>query len=64
MPSHKPAIGRESAERRIVARYSVPIDVAREMWAGLGDELREERDYGDRRHEVTAAHLRDKALDN
>ena len=52
------------AERRIVARFTVPIDVAREIWADLADALREEGDYGDRRQEVLTAQFRDKAFDN
>jgi hypothetical protein len=59
-----PSIGRESAERRIVARLSVPIDAARTLWADLADALREEGGYGERRPEVAAAQFRDRALDN
>jgi hypothetical protein len=54
----------EPAERRIVARLVMPIDVAREIWADLADALREEGGYGDRRPEVLTAQFRDKALDN
>ena len=41
-----PSIGRESAERRIVARFTVPIDAARALWTDLADALREEGGYG------------------
>jgi hypothetical protein len=51
-------------ERRIVVRLSMPIDVAREIWADLADALREEGGYGDRRPEVLAAQFRDKCADN
>ena len=44
-----PSFGRESAERRIVARFAVPLDVARTLWADLAEALREEGGYGDRR---------------
>lgn len=46
-----PSIGRESAERRVVARLSVPIDAARTLRADLADALREEGGYGKRRPE-------------
>jgi hypothetical protein len=60
-----PSIGRDQpAERRIVARFTVPIDAARALWADLADALREEGGYGDRRPEVAAAQFRDRALDN
>jgi hypothetical protein len=54
----------EPAERRIVSRFSVPLDVARVMWADLSDALGEEGGYGDRRQEVTAAQFRDREFDN
>ena len=57
-----PSIGRESAERRIVARFTVPIDAARALWADLADALGEEGGYGDRRPEVAAAQFRDGQL--
>ena len=60
-----PSIGRDqTTERRIVARFTVPIDAARALWADLADELREQGGYGDRRPEVVTAQFRDKALDN
>ena len=60
-----PSIGRDQpTERRIVARFTVPIDAARALWADLADELREQGGYGDRRPEVVTAQFRDKALDN
>ena len=60
-----PSLGRDQpAERRIVARFTVPIDAARTLWADLADALREHGGYGDRRPEVAAAQFRDRALDN
>ena len=56
--------GHDPAERRVVARLAVSIDAAREIWADLADALGEEGGYGDRRHEVAAAQVRDRALDN
>jgi hypothetical protein len=54
----------DPAERRIVVRLGVPIDVARVIWADLADALREQGGYGDRRPEVLTAHFRDKRADN
>ena len=54
----------EPAERRIVVRLAMPIDVARTLWADLADALRQEGGYGDRRPEVATAQFRDRALDN
>jgi hypothetical protein len=60
-----PSIGRDQpTERRIVARFTVPIDAARALWADLADELREQGGYGDRRPEVVTAQFRDRAMDN
>jgi hypothetical protein len=60
-----PSMGRDlPAERRVVSRISLPLDVARTLWADLADALREEGGYGDRRPEVATAQFRDKALDN
>jgi hypothetical protein len=54
----------EAPERRIVVRLSLPIDVARTIWADLADALREQGGYGDRRPEVLTAHFRDKRAGN
>ena len=54
----------DTPERRIVVRLSVPLDVAREIWADLADALREQGGYGDRRSEVLAAQFRDRRADN
>ena len=51
-------------ERRVVSRLAMSIDAAREIWADLADALGEKGGYGERRPEVAAAQVRDRALDN
>ena len=60
-----PSIGQDQpAERRIVARFSIPLDVAREIWANLSNVLRAEAVYGDLRPEQLGAAPRARGMDS